>query len=68
MNRNTDFRPTSEPAFKLAIARGEPLWTHCKSCGNAFGNENTHTPAGWKDTQITGWCEDCYDNAFAGSF
>lgn len=64
MNRQTDFRPRSEAAFKDGLIQGLPLWTDCKKCGEPFNKCNTHTPGGWMDTQITGWCEDCYDEVF----
>lgn len=64
MNRETDFRPTSEALFKHAIAQGLPLWTHCSRCDQEFSNSNTHSAEGWKDTQIIGWCEDCSDEIF----
>lgn len=36
----------------------------CIKCGEPFSDENTHTAAGWKETHITGMCEDCFDGLF----
>jgi|OpeIllAssembly_1097287.scaffolds.fasta_scaffold69407_3 hypothetical protein len=36
----------------------------CIKCGEPFSNKNTHTAAGWKETAITGLCEDCFDRIF----
>ena len=36
----------------------------CVRCGEPFSNKNTHTAAGWKETTITGLCEDCFDRIF----
>jgi len=43
---------------KQAIAAGK-----CVDCGNAFTEENVHTADGWRETQISGLCEDCFDLA-----
>lgn len=37
----------------------------CIKCAEPFSDKNTHTAAGWKETRITGMCEDCFDKLFA---
>jgi len=36
----------------------------CVKCGEAFSSANTHTAAGWKETSLSGLCEDCFDKIF----
>jgi len=64
MNRLTDYRPNSETQFKEAIENGLKLWKNCLNCEKEFSNENTKTPAGWRETQISGFCECCFDKIF----
>ena len=33
----------------------------CISCKQRFTDNNVHTDAGWRETQISGLCEDCFD-------
>lgn len=59
------WRPQSERAFIQFKAEGAPgLLLKCSQCQRAFSSSNTHSPAGWRDTQIVGWCEECYDKEF----
>jgi hypothetical protein len=37
---------------------------HCVSCNELFTKENTYTLAGWRETQISGFCEKCFDELF----
>ena len=37
----------------------------CVECKAPFSDKNTHTTAGWKETQISGMCEDCFDRVTA---
>jgi hypothetical protein len=37
----------------------------CIQCREPFSVDNVKTPAGWRETQITGYCEDCFDKLFA---
>lgn len=37
----------------------------CIDCKQGFSPINTTTPAGWRETQISGVCEACFDNLFA---
>jgi hypothetical protein len=36
----------------------------CVSCKQPISEQNTHTEAGWRETKISGLCEDCFDAAF----
>lgn len=65
MNHNNSERPTSHIHFRRLLAAGHQLWTHCLQCSEEFSTANTHSPAGWRETQISGWCEDCFDSQFA---
>ena len=38
----------------------------CISCDQAFSDANVHTKAGWTETKISGYCEDCFDSLFEG--
>lgn len=42
-----------------------PAFTACVSCKQPFTNANVRTSAGWKETQISGMCETCWDVTFA---
>jgi hypothetical protein len=54
--------PESEDEFLALRERHHPaLLVVCKECGDPFSSANTHSPEGWRDTQIIGWCEACYD-------
>jgi len=33
----------------------------CVSCGQSFNKDNTFTEAGWRETKISGLCEECFD-------
>lgn len=37
---------------------------HCIQCEKGLTDGNTHTVLGWQETQISGYCEDCFDHAF----
>jgi hypothetical protein len=37
---------------------------YCIACGEDFSNENTFTAEGWCETQISGMCENCFENLF----
>lgn len=36
-------------------------YTHCLRCKDAFTGANVFTSLGWKETQISGFCESCFD-------
>lgn len=57
--------PESWTEFEqLRIAR-QARETRCFMCGEAFGPANTRTEAGWRETQISGTCERCFDQLMA---
>lgn len=37
-------------------------YTKCKNCNKPFTDENVYSQDGWKETQISGICELCFDN------
>lgn len=56
------FLPENEQEFNDLLAEGKYLKVkECLSCSAPFSGENTHTTAGWKETQISGFCENCFD-------
>lgn len=61
----TDKRPGSYREFvELMRSEAQPQ-VRCLACGEAFTAKNAHTAAGWRETQISGMCEDCFDELFA---
>lgn len=40
-------------------------FTKCENCTQPFSEANTHTKDGWLETQISGLCEDCFDEICA---
>jgi len=46
--------------FEVRKARGLPI-VDCVQCGEAFTALNVFTPAGARETQISGLCEKCFD-------
>lgn len=57
--------PESWEDFKLLLENRTAHAEVCGVCSRPFGPRNTHSPAGWRDTQIVGYCEDCYDALFS---
>lgn len=47
-----------------ALAPATRSYRICCQCEEAFSPENTHSTAGWAETQISGVCEDCFDSLF----
>lgn len=52
---------------KITIHAGprKPEPACCVSCKEPFSSKNVHTDAGWRETQLSRLCEDCFDAAFA---
>ena len=44
---------------------GATLPNCCVSCKEPFSDKNVRTPAGWRETQISKMCENCWDKTFA---
>jgi hypothetical protein len=42
----------------------EIQYLNCVECGQPFTDKNVHSQAGWLETQISGFCEDCFDALF----
>lgn len=57
---NIEKLPETYEEFKnLAIKHYED----CEHCKKPFNNESVFTSLGWRETQISGYCEKCYDDA-----
>ena len=53
--------PESAEDFEvLVLGRGAPH-LRCFICEQPIGPANVRTEAGWRETQISGTCEDCFD-------
>lgn len=61
----SDKRPNSYQEFVDLARSAQQIQLCCLSCGATFTPENVHTAAGWRETQISGMCEDCFDELFA---
>jgi uncharacterized protein YbdZ (MbtH family) len=54
-------RPNSYEEF-LRLTKLDPAkYTKCVNCSEPFSDKNVKTPGGWRETQISGLCEDCFD-------
>ncbi len=42
-----------------------PRYRACYLCEKHFDASNVETAMGWRETQISGTCETCYDELFA---
>ena len=56
--------PLPETFEEFQRARDKMRYTECLVCGKAFTNKTVFSPPGWRETQITGWCEVCFDEFF----
>jgi len=56
--------PESGEDFLTLRAEGSLRYHGCVSCCDPFDPDNTHSALGWAETQISGMCEDCFDNLF----
>ena len=43
---------------------GGRTFLKCIICEQPFTKENVTTASGWRETQISGYCEDCFDDLF----
>lgn len=57
--------PESEADFRQLEATRKAPYMACISCKLPFTAERVKTSAGWKETQISGMCEVCYDELFS---
>jgi len=37
---------------------------HCMNCSKGFTPENVQSRLGWRETQLSGFCETCFDGLF----
>jgi len=58
--------PNSEMQYQALRAKGLAPYTTCLICNQAFTSANVKTMLGWRETQITGYCESCFDKIFEG--
>jgi hypothetical protein len=56
--------PESEADFRQLEATRKLPYAKCISCSAPFSETNVRTSAGWRETQISGMCEVCYDELF----
>jgi len=61
INRPSILLPESPYEYLEADKQNRLLFRTCYCCGEPFSPDNTHTAAGWRETQISGLCEDCFD-------
>ena len=55
--------PESEEDFEelRAMPHQFPM-LRCIACSERFSSKNTRSRAAWRETQITGMCENCFDD------
>ena len=61
------YLPESAADFESLTQAKGLQYKGCIQCRAPFTTENTHSAPGWRDTQIIGMCEDCYDGLFEES-
>lgn len=57
-------RPNHYSEFKDYKEAGMQIQCTCISCGAEFSPENVRSSAAWRETQISGMCENCWDELF----
>ena len=57
--------PESFEEFEQLRSRGRAKEARCFMCGEDFGPGNTRSSWGWRETQISGTCERCFDELMA---
>jgi hypothetical protein len=58
--------PESLEEHVTLLQDNEARFPACIRCGHVFSSDNVHTKAGWRETQQTGFCEDCFDEVTGG--
>jgi len=53
--------PESLSDFDKLLDNGGETYINCSECGEVFSDDNTKSPAGWRETQMSGMCEACFD-------
>ena len=60
--------PESHKEAQRLQAEGKLHFASCADCRQSLATATAATtPAGWRETQISGMCEPCYDGLFADS-
>ncbi len=61
-----DARPLPETWDEFQSLQSEGLIRHptCCDCRQPFSPENVQSAPGWRESQISGFCETCFDNLF----
>ena len=54
--------PESEGDYMRLVEYGGLKFGQCICCKQSFTNANVFTSDGWKETQISGFCEACFDD------
>lgn len=58
------FLPENRDDFQLLGRTRKLRYIACVKCARPFSSRNTTTSAGWRETQISGYCETCFDKEF----
>jgi hypothetical protein len=56
--------PDNAEDMESLLISGTAMHKTCRYCKSAFTEANTHSTLGWWETQISGFCEDCFDKLF----
>ena len=56
--------PSNVDEFNELAATQGNFQLVCLECDKPFSLSNVHTSEGWKETQLSGLCEDCFDGLF----
>ena len=57
--------PESYEEFITLVHNAKTQHQYCVECQQGFNRFNTYSAPGWRDTQIIGMCEVCFDSLFA---
>ena len=58
------FLPESEADFRQLTDTRKTLNLKCNDCDRPFTSAIVRSAPGWRETQISGMCEVCYDALF----
>jgi hypothetical protein len=57
-----DLLPESADDYEVLVRSPYGLrYTSCVRCKTPYGPNSASSPEGWRDTQIIGYCEPCFD-------
>jgi hypothetical protein len=56
--------PESAEDFAVLQIGRAVRFARCFDCKEPIGPANTRSAAGWRETQISGRCEDCFEELF----